>query len=103
MTIYQDIREEDIGSTFELTVTDDSIALDLTTATIKQIKFGKPDGVTVIQTASFVTDGSDGKIEYVTVESDLDVVGKWKLQAYVEMGGGKWHSTMDYFNVIANL
>ena len=101
--IYQDIRQYDIGSTFELTVTDDGITLDLSSSSVKQIKFGKPDGVTETQTAAFASDGTDGKIKYVTLLDDLDVVGQWKLQAYVEMGGGKWHSTIGYFNVIANL
>ena len=101
--IEQDVRSLDIGTTFELTITEEGVAMDLSTSSIKTIKFKKPNGEVLTKTAAFVTDGTDGKLKYVTIENDLDSTGKWSVQAYVEIGSGKWHSTIGEFRVYSNI
>lgn len=66
--------------------------IDISTATTKQIKFvGNTESVT--KTASFTTDGTDGKIEASLLSTDLTETGIWKVQAYVVLsGGGSYHS-----------
>jgi hypothetical protein len=65
--------------------------------------FSKPDGAVVEKTAVFSTDGSDGKIRYITVDGDLDAIGKWKIQARVVMPTGSWSSNLSSFKVYGNL
>lgn len=35
--------------------------------------------------------------------NDLDTVGLWDVQGYIEMSGGKWHTTVHGFSVKENL
>ena len=82
----------DYGTIFQITLQDqDGAAVDVSAATTKQIIFEKPDGVVEAKTASWVTDGTDGKIKYAAVADDLDVVGAWKIQGRVTDG-----STWEY-------
>ncbi len=109
MTIKEEIHVGDIGTSFEITLYDDSAVVDVSGATSKEILFKKPtvDGVegdTVTKTADFTTDGTDGSVKYVTVDAnDLDVAGTWKIQAKVTLPGGTWSSNIDSFKVYANL
>lgn len=38
-------------------------------------------------------------IKHVTILGDLDVVGNWKLQAYIEMPSGRWSGEVATLNV----
>lgn len=96
----------DIGTVITLTIVDqDGTAVDVSTATTKEIHLQPPSGDAVQKTASFTTDGSDGKIYYTTASaSDLNVAGTWEAQAYVVLSGGNtWKSTIKEFKVRANL
>jgi len=102
-----DIHKGDIGTVFEITMYDQAgeiVRLD--TATSLKILWERQDRpkTTTQHTAELVTDGTDGKLQYVTTDAaDLDYVGKWKQQAYVEMPTGKWSSDFQTFKVIDNL
>ena len=75
----------------ELTVTDQAGAIvDLSGMVSKDITLKKPnpDNTTVTKPAAFVTDGTDGKIEYKTTTTDLDVSGVWSAQGIVVDGAG---------------
>ena len=81
-----EIHVGDIGTRFRLTILDDDTGspVDISTATIKRIYMTSPTRELKTFTATFVTDGSDGDIEYYTTSaSDLDVAGQWKIQAEV--------------------
>lgn len=81
------IMENAEGIKLLLTLLDSSEnAVDISTASVKTIYFRKPDGTTTSKTATFETDGSDGKIYYETEAAFLTPDGIWKLQGYVEMG-----------------
>jgi hypothetical protein len=103
VTCVQEIHLSDIGTIFEIELKDCLNVLNISTATVKQIIFQKPTGVSVTKTAIFSTDGTDGKIRYVTVSNDLDVVGTWKIQAKVVLPTGTWSSNIDKFKVYSNL
>ena len=96
----EEIHKGDIGTVFEVTVMEKDattgllVVVDISTATLMQIKFKKPDGTTDTQTAVFTNAGADGKIEYVSVLTDLDQVGNWKLQGYVEMPAWQGHTSI---------
>lgn len=88
------IHVGDVGTIFRVTVveTDGVTAIPVDTATEKKIYFQKSDGTRVVQDAEFVTDGSDGKIQYVSQTGDVDISGTWLMQGYVEIAEGKFFS-----------
>jgi hypothetical protein len=67
------------------------------------IKFHPPTKPTFYRTGGLTTNGADGKVQYVTVDGDLIEQGQWSAQAFVEVGGGKWHSDIYKFHVYPNL
>ena len=99
----QEIHLNDIGTVFRLTIYDGSSILDVSSASVKEIIFQKPDGTSVTKTAAFYTDGTDGIIQYTTITNDLDATGTWKIQAKVTLPGGTWSSCTQKFKVYANL
>ena len=61
---------------------------NLSTGTVFKIYYRKPDGTTGSWTAQKESD--DLSISYTTLSaSDLDIVGTWALQSYVEISGWK--------------
>jgi len=87
----------------------DTVEIDtpenISDATVKKLRFKKPDLSTVDVTASFTTDGTDGKIKVVTAAGGflLDQVGPWKVRGYVERPSGKFRSLPAEFYVAADL
>ena len=94
----KEVRSGDEGTIFRTTIVDNGTAVDVSTASTKEIKFLDPKGVKVVKTAAFTTDGSDGKIEYITLTNDIVQVGVWSIEGYVETSAGKWTSGPDQFN-----
>lgn len=95
----------DVGTVIRLTIEDGGSAVDVSSASTKQIILLSPtQGATALtKTASFTTDGTDGRIEYATVAGDIDVPGWWKVQAKVVLSSGTWSSTPVRFRVRSNL
>ncbi len=102
-TCVQEVHLLDIGTVFEVTLKDCDTPIDISSATTQQIIFRKPDGTSVTKTAIFASDGTDGKLRYVTIADDLDQIGTWKIQAKVEIPSGTWSSNIDKFKVYSNL
>lgn len=98
-----EVHVNDIGTLFKLTLTDDSVAVDISGATTKQIKLKKPDGTVLTKTAIFTTDGTDGKMFYQTIADDIDVTGEWQIQGYVVLATGTWYTSVHSFRVFENL
>lgn len=97
-------QENAIGVEFILVIKKNRATQDISSATIKQIIFGKPDGTLSTKTANFVTNGVDGKLSYITIDGDLTPVGSWKMQANLELSGGfKGKTTIVYFSVSPNI
>lgn len=104
-TTSKTFQLNDIGSPIGVTIyrADGTLESQLGSATIMQIILENPSEVSVTKTAVLVTDGSDGKMQYVTVDGDLDEVGTWNYHGYVVIGSGKWYTTVKTFEVRANL
>jgi hypothetical protein len=100
-----EIHLNDIGTVPRLTVYRENGDLEtsLGSATKLRIKLQDPGGTSVTKIAVLSTDGSDGKMQYTTVLNDVDDVGSWKIQGYIEMGGGKWHTSKRDFEVLGIL
>lgn len=87
------------GLQIKMTMLEDGSALNISGASVKQIKLWKPSGTLVVKTASFVTNGADGMLYAVLVSSDLDEAGWYTVRAYVEQGTFKGHSGKAQFLV----
>lgn len=98
-----EIHVGDVGTTFTVTILDEnSDVVNLSTADVNLL-FEKPDGVVLTKDASFVTDGTDGQVKYVTIAGDLDLHGNWSLQAFVDYGSVEWYSDIAKFKVHKNV
>ena len=101
-TIY--VHNGDVGTVFRLTIIDtDGTAIEVSTASVKYIYFQDPNGTRTQETAAFTTDGTDGKIQYTTTAGDIDLVGTWMVQGYVETSLGKFWTEKDSFKVYSTL
>ena len=99
-----EIHVGDVGTMFIRTIKDETgTAVDISTATVKQILFKPPSGALLTKTAQFVTDGTDGRVFYMTIAGDLSAPGPWRCEAYVEMPAWEGHSDIKDFEVYANL
>jgi hypothetical protein len=63
----------------------------------------RPNGVTLIKTADFTSDGTDGKIRYVVVAGDLNADGRWRIQGKIIIPSGTFSTEIGTFMVHANL
>ena len=108
MAFVEQAHVNDIGTIFRVTVYDTTstggtTVADISLATTKQFTFKRPDGTTFDRVAVFTVDGSDGNIQYLSVDGDLDVAGTWHLQAYVATSAGNWKTDVGHFKVYENL
>ena len=93
------IRVGNVGTTIVCTVTKivngAEQAVDLSSTTSTQIELQKPNGERLDPiTASFVNDGTDGKIFVVDNTGVFDVAGRWKVRGIAITGSnilqGSW-------------
>jgi len=99
----QKIHIGDIGTVFNVTLTEGVDILDISTATELYVIFGKPDSTSIEVSASFQTDGSNGVLIFLTTGAELDMVGMWKIQARVVMPAWAGYSGIAEFEVFPNL
>lgn len=98
-----EIHLNDIGTEFRCTIKDGTSAVNVSSASAKQLVFVSPDGTRLVKTASFYTDGTDGIITYTTVDGDINAIGIWTLQGIVTIGTGVFHSDIKNFKVERNI
>lgn len=104
MSYADEIHVNDIGTVFTITITEGGSAIDISTATTKDFHFDKPSANGKFsKTAIFVTDGTDGKLKYVSESEVLDTAGDWKIQAHIVMPNGEWRTNIDTFKVFENI
>jgi hypothetical protein len=99
-----EIHVGDIGTRFEITVKDsDTTVVDLSNVDSMYVLFKKPDNSFTQVTPVFVTDGTDGRIQYTTQAGDLNQFGTWQIQAKVIFGTDVFSTDIQRFKVIRNL
>ena len=108
MAFVEQAHVNDIGTVFRVTVYDTTstggtTVADISLASTKQFTFKRPDGTTFDRAAVFTAGGSDGNIQYLSVDGDLNVAGTWHLQAYVVTPAGSWKTGAGHFRVYENL
>lgn len=99
-----EIHVNDIGTIFRVTFKNSAgTVVPIPDATVKQIRFKKPDKTVLPKDGDFTIDGSDGQLQYTSLSGDLDQAGHWLLQGYVKLPTGEWSSDIVEFEVYPNL
>lgn len=76
-----------IGFNLDFIVTNQvGTVVDISTASLKQLKFTPPSGVEITKTAAFITTGTDGGLRFVSDSGFLSAVGAWRVRAHVVVG-----------------
>lgn len=79
----------DIGIRLAVTFkTAADVAVNISTASLKQLIIEKPDGTAVARALTFTTDGTNGQAYYVNVAADFPVAGYYYLQGRVTLADG---------------
>lgn len=87
----------DFGLALRITVADaagDSI--DISSSTAREFEIEDPQRNTTTVVAVFITDGTDGRLQYVLQAGDLDEKGEWKVRAKITEGATKMFRTEKY-------
>lgn len=98
-----DLQVDAVGIKFTTTLMEKGLVVDISTATQKNIIITKPHRIKLNRTASFVTDGTDGKISYDTVSGEIDVTGTYRIQAFIKTPAGDYFTEIKSFFVAKNL
>lgn len=98
-----EIHVGDIGTQLILTIKDDGAVVDIGDATTLQVIIKKPDGIAYPKAGTLLTDGSDGKIQYISLDGDFNAAGNYKIQGKVIMPSGTYYTSISDFKVYCNL
>lgn len=94
---------DDWGTPFSMTIyKSNNTVLDISSASPISIIFTMPDGTHFEREATLVTDGTDGKMKYLTVDGDLSASGGWTYQGRVTFINGEWSTDLIAFTVDGN-
>lgn len=95
----------DEGTVFTITWYDAGQILDVSTATLLQVTFKKPNNGALVgpKTLSMPNGGEDGITIYTIESGILDTAGDWEWQGYIEFASGKWHADSGKYTVRPNL
>ena len=83
----------------------DGDVLDISAATTKTFILKEQGGIAAAKAGSFVTDGTDGGLYYITVNGDVgdDDDGIWGVQLHIITPTFDLKSRPKYFQVLTNL
>lgn len=93
-----------VGNTpiFKSTIKANDVLVDISATTVKEFQFRRPNGTQFVRSASFVTDGADGQLQYPAVAADLNFAGDWLVQTYVKWSDGdNKHGLVHSFKVFS--
>ena len=75
------------------------LAVDLTNATGIEIRFLREDNTVLTVVGIIYTEDEftpeDGIIQYITIEGDANVIGKWQVQATITFPTGEFNTDVD--------
>lgn len=98
-----EIHVGDTGIDFLITVMDGTSVLNLSLASATVLRLQKPSGEYITRNMRMHTNGTDGKLVYTFVGSDLDQEGTWRFQIYLIVGAEQKSSNISRFKVYPNL
>lgn len=89
----------DVGTKIVVVVRDETGAVvDVSAASELTVYLYTPAG-TLSRTGAIDTDGTDGRVKYVTTIDDFTVPGAYAVRAKVVIGGNTWRSKRQTFSV----
>lgn len=99
------VQRTDTGVQFVCTIVDEQTnnIINLSQASNFALTFRKPDKSVYSVVASLYTDGTDGKISYLSQVTDLLLAGIWKFQASYTLSGSNKLTSWASFQVLPNL
>ena len=100
---WENIHVDDFGWVGRLTLQQDGSARDISSYTTREFIFRDPDGTETTKTASFDSDGTDGKLKYTILTGEVDSVGSWYVQARIAKAGAELTADRLGFAVKARL
>jgi hypothetical protein len=84
----------DFGIAIDIQVINqDCTAVDLTSATVVEMEFTKPDGTISTQTATVIGVPTEGRIRHTLASGFLDTVGTWQVRGKITEGSAKVYRT----------
>jgi hypothetical protein len=98
-----DMHVGDIGTPLRFTIKENNAAMDVSNYDWLVLHLEKKDKSVVDMPLSLVTDGKDGKVEYITQFGDVDQKGKWRAQIFYGDTSGSWHTSIVELVIDANL
>ena len=93
------IGQYGVTVTITLNDIDTDTAADISSYTTLTVDLKSPSGTVTTKTASFVTDGSDGQVQFDLESGDLDETGRWKIQVNLISGSSEILSEIAGFSV----
>ncbi len=105
MTISKvgEIHVNDIGTIIQVTIKEDGVAVDISSASVKRMTIVNTIGTKIDNPAVFGTDGTDGILQYITISGDLPVPGEYRIQVQLTIPSWTGNSTIGKFEVLGNL
>lgn len=82
-----DLQAGVVGAVITVTLTEDGAALNLTTAASVEVVLRGPRGPRVTKDATII-DAANGLVRVSTAAADLDLHGKWQIQARITFDDG---------------
>lgn len=98
-----EVHVNDIGTKIVLTIKDDNEVVDISKASVIDFIIVKPNATKYTKSGSLYTDGTDGKMYYISIDGDFDVPGNYKVQGKVNLAGGIYYTSIFTFRVHCNL
>jgi hypothetical protein len=98
-----EIHVGDVGTQLIMTVKDDGVVVDISSASSLSVIIKKPDGVNYTKIGTLLNDGTDGKMYYTSVNGDFNAAGNYKIQGIVTLPGGTFYTSISTFKVFCNL
>lgn len=98
-----EIHENDTTE-FDVTIQDQNgNIVNLAGATTLNFLFQRPDGSFFTAAGSLFTDGTDGIVRYITLNTDLNQVGYWRYQVFTVIGSNENYTDITRFQVLQNI
>ena len=99
-----EIHVNDFGTSLRATIKDeDDAVIDISDAASIIFILEKPNLTTITASGAFVSDGTDGKVQYITQSGIIDTMGQWRLQVFLDFPDGEFRTNIYNFKVYKNL
>lgn len=105
---FADIQQGAVGAALRLPITTVDEAgnvspLSLAESPSPVVRLENPSHVSRDLQATIQGDPADGIVLYVTQPGDLDEIGSYRIQAFIQIGGGTFPTEVTSFLVQANI